>query len=326
MTYLLRCIRLALLVGMAAFAALASAQNYPSRPVKLIVPYPPGGPVDALARGLADQLSKDWGQPVVVDNRAGGNEIVAVDLLKQAAPDGYTILLGADPAFVSNQFLFKKLSYDPLTDLVPISRVAYVNMALVVDGRLPVNNLREFVALVKANPGKYNYGSPGSGTAVHVHYDAFLRETELNMPHIPYKGIGVMQGLLGGDVQGTMIGVTGAQQHAESGKVKILAISGDKRAKSLPQVPTFAEAGFPKVESYFFMGLAAPKGTPRAIVDSIASATRKAMANRSFVEKYYDQFAFDPLAESPEEFAAYLVKERERAGRKIKAAGASLDN
>ncbi len=326
MAYMLKFIRLAFLMAMGSFVALVSAQTYPSRPVKLIVPYPAGGPVDALARGLADQLSKDWGQPVVVDNRAGGNEIVAVELLKLAAPDGYTILLGADPAFVSNQFLFKKLSYDPLTDLVPISRVAYVNMALVVDGRMPVNNLREFVTLVKANPGKYNYGSPGSGTAVHVHYDAFLRETELNMPHIPYKGIGVMQGLLGGDVQGTMIGVTGAAQHLESGKVKILAISGDKRAKSLPQVPTFAEAGFPKVESYFFMGLAAPKGTPRSIVDSIASATRKAMANKSFIEKYYDQFAFDPLAESPEEFSAYLVKERVRAGTKIKNAGASLDN
>jgi tripartite-type tricarboxylate transporter receptor subunit TctC len=326
MTPFLKLIRLTLLVLASSLAALAMAQGFPTRPVKLIVPYPPGGPVDGLARGVAEQLSKDWGQPVLVDNRAGGNEIVAVDLIKQSAPDGYTILLGADPAFVSNQFLFKKLSYDPLTDLVPISRVAHVNMALIVDGRLPVNNLKEFVALVKANPGKYNYGSPGSGTAVHVHFDAFSRETELNMPHIPYKGIGVMQGLLGGDVQATMLGVTAALPFMESGKVKVLAVSGEKRAKSLPNVPTFAEAGFPKVESYFFMGLAAPKGTPRTIVDNISNATRKAMAQKSFVEKYFDPFAFEPLAESPEEFSAYLVKERVRAGKKIKDAGASLDN
>jgi tripartite-type tricarboxylate transporter receptor subunit TctC len=326
MKHLLKFLRAALLLLAGSFAALAMAQGYPNRPVKLIVPYPPGGPVDNLARGVADQLSKNWGQPVLVDNRAGGNEIVAVDVVKQAAPDGYTLLLGADPAFVSNQFLFKKLSYNPLTDLVPISRVAYVNMALIVDGRLPVNNLKEFVALVKANPGKYNYGTAGSGTAVHIHFDAFLRETNLNMSHIPYKGIGVVQGLLGGDVQATMLGITAATPYLESGKIKILAIGGDKRAKSLPNVPTFAEAGFPKVESYFFMGLAAPKGTPKAIVDTISNATRKAMAYKSFVDKYYEPFAFNPLAESPEEFSAYLVKERVRAAKKIKDAGASLDN
>jgi len=251
---------------------------------------------------------------------------VAVEAIKNSAPDGYTLLLGADPAFVSNQFLFKKLSYDPLTDLVPISRVAHVNMALIVDGRVPVNNLKEYITYVKANPGKYNYGTAGAGTAVHIHFDAFLRETDLNMPHIPYKGIGVMQGLLGGDVQATMLGVTAAVPFLESGKVKVLAIGGEKRAKSLPNVPTFAEAGYPRAESYFFMGLAAPKGTPRAIVDNVSNAVHKVMAQKSFVEKFYDPFSFEPLAESPEEFSAYLVKERVRAGKKIKDAGASLDN
>jgi len=323
---LLKFIRLTLLLLVSSFTALAMAQSYPNRPVKLIVPYPPGGPVDNLARGVAEQLSKFWGQQVLVDNRAGGNEIVAVEAIKNAAPDGYTLLLGADPAFVSNQFLFKKLSYDPLTDLVPISRVAHVNMALIVDGRVPANNLKEYVALIKGNPGKYNYGTAGAGSGVHVHFDAFLRETELNMLHVPYKGIGVMQGLLGGDVQATMLGVTAATPFLDSGKVKVLAIGGDKRAKALPNVPTFAEAGFPKVESYFFMGLAAPKGTPRAIVDNVANAVRNVMAQKSFVEKFYEPFSFDPLAESPEEFSAYLVKERVRAGKKIKDAGASLDN
>ena len=326
MKHLLNIIRLALLLIASSFTALAMAQGYPNKPVKLIVPYPPGGPVDNLARGVAEQLSKIWGQPVLVDNRAGGNEIVAVEAIKNSAPDGYTLLLGADPAFVSNQFLFKKLSYDPLTDLVPISRVAHVNMALIVDGRVPVNNLKEYITYVKANPGKYNYGTAGAGTAVHIHFDAFLRETDLNMPHIPYKGIGVMQGLLGGDVQATMLGVTAAVPFLESGKVKVLAIGGEKRAKSLPNVPTFAEAGYPRAESYFFMGLAAPKGTPRAIVDNVSNAVHKVMAQKSFVEKFYDPFSFEPLAESPEEFSAYLVKERVRAGKKIKDAGASLDN
>ena len=176
----------------AAVLALAGpgfAQTFPSRPVKLIVPYPAGGPVDGVARGFAERLSKIWGQPVLIDNRGGANEIIAGDLTAKSAPDGYTILLGTDPTFSGNQYLFKKMPFNSLTDLVPITRVALVNMAFIVDSSLPVSNMKEFVALMKANPGKYNYGSAGAGGTTHVQFDAFARQAGFQMTHIAYKGI-----------------------------------------------------------------------------------------------------------------------------------------
>ena len=312
---------LALMAG-----ASAMAQTFPAKPVKLIVPYPAGGPVDGVARGLADRLSKIWNQPVIVDNRAGANEVIAADLVAKAAPDGYTILAGADPSFATNQYLFKKLPYNPRTDLVPVSRVAFVNMALIVNGSLPVNNMAEFVALVRANPGKYNY-SAGAGTAAHVHFDAFLRQQKLDMTHIAYKGVApALQDLLAGQIQATMGGITTAKPHLASGKLKLLAINGSARAKSLPEVPTFAEAGFPNAEAYFYVGLAVPKGTPKDIVDAIASAARKAVADPTYGEKTLEPFAYEPLSETPEQFATFLVSDREKAEKKIRDAGASLEN
>ncbi len=318
----------ALLLGTACLlSAHATAQGFPNKPVKLIVPYSAGGPVDGVARGYAERLSKEWGQPVLVDNRAGANEVIAADMVAKSPADGYTILWGADPTFSTNQFLFRKLPYNPLTDLIPVSRVTFVNMALIVDGRLPVNNMKEFVALIKANPGKYNYGSAGAGSAVHVHFDAFLKQEGLEMPHIAYKGIApAVQDMLGGQVHAMMAGITAATPHLASGKMKILAINGNKRAKMIPNVPTFAEAGFPNTQSYFFIGLTVPKGTPKPVVDAMASANRKVLADPAFVEKVLDPYAFEPQAETPEQFAAFLVNDRKLAEKKVREAGARLDN
>lgn len=307
-------------------AAQAPAQTFPGKPVKLVVPYPAGGPVDGVARGLADRLAKLWNQPVVVDNRAGANEVIAADLVAKSPADGYTILVGADPTFSTNQFLFKKLPYSPLTDLVPVSRVAFVNMALIVNGNLPVSNMKEFVALVKANPGKYNY-SAGTGTAAHVHFDAFLRQQGLDMTHVAYRGVApALQDLLAGQIQATMGGITTAKPHLASGKLKLLAINGNTRAKSLPDVPTFSEAGFANTEAYFYVGLAVPKGTPKETIDAIASANRKAVSDPTFAEKTLDPFAYDALSETPEQFAAFLAGDRVRAEKKVHDAGARLDN
>jgi len=306
-------------------AAQVTAQSYPTKPVKLVVPYPAGGPVDGVARGLADRLAKIWNQPVIVDNRAGANEVIAADLVAKAAPDGYTILAGADPTFATNQYLFKKLPYNTRTDLVPVSRVAFVNMAMIVNGNLPVNNMKEFVALVRANPGKYNY-SAGSGTAAHVHFDAFLRQQKLDMVHVSYKGVApALQDLLAGQIQATIGGITTAKPHLASGKLKLLAINGNTRAKSLPDVPTFAEAGFPATEAYFYVGLAVPKGTPKAIVDAIASANRNVVSDPTFAEKTLEPFAYEPLGETPEQFATFLIEDRTKAEKKIRDAGVSLE-
>jgi len=317
---------LAFVAGSALSGSNALAQAYPTKPVKLVVPYPPGGPVDGVARGFADRLSRVWNQPVLVENRVGGNEVVAADAVAKSPADGYTIMVGADPTFSTNQFLFKKLPYSPLTDLVPVSRIAFVNMGLIVNGALPVNNMKEFVALTKADPGKYNY-SGGTGTAAHVHFDAFLRQQGIDMAHVAYRGTAsALTDLLAGQIHATMGGITTAKPYLASGKLKLLAINGNKRAKSLPDIPTFAEAGFPNTESYFFIGLAVPKGTPKQIVDDIVSANRKVQADPAFVEKTLDPYAYEPLAETSEQFAAFLVTDRARAEKKIQDAGARLDN
>lgn len=316
------------ILATAAFAltGLAMADTYPSRPVKLVVPYPAGGPIDGVARGLAERLSKIWGQPVLVDNRGGANEIIAGDFTAKSQPDGYTILLGTDATFAGNQFLFKKMPFNNVTDLVPVTRVTFVNMAFIVEGNLPVNNLKDFVALVKANPGKYNYGSAGAGGPTHLPFDAFLRQEGLQMTHVAYKGIApAAQDLLGGQIQAMIAGSSAATPHLASGKMKVLAINGGKRAKGLPNVPTLSEAGFPKAEMYFYLGLAVPKGVAKPIINQIAEASRKALSDQTFVEKTLDVFGFEPMGETPEQFAEFLKRDRAAAEKRIRDAGVSLD-
>jgi len=304
----------------------AIADTFPSKPVRLVVPYPAGGPIDGVARGLGERLSKMWGQTVIVDNRGGANEVIAGDVVAKSPADGYTIMLAADPTFSGNQFLFKKMPFNPVTDLVPITRVAHVNMAFIVPGTLPVNTLKEFVALVKANPGKYNYGSAGAGGPTHVQVDAFLRQVGIDMQHVPYKGIApAAQDILSGQVQAMAAGSSAATPHLASGKMKVLAISGSKRAKAMPNVPTFAEAGFPNTEMYFYLGLTGPKGMPKAIVDQIAADTRKVLEDPAFVSKTLEVFAFEPIGESPEQFAEFLKRDRAQAEVKIRAANVQLD-
>lgn len=303
-----------------------AAEIFPSRPVKLIVPYPAGGPVDSVARGLADRLSKVWGQPVVIDNRGGANEIIAGDLAAKSPPDGYTIMLAGDPTFSGNQFLFKKMPFNNLADLVPVTRVTFVNMAFIVSGDLPVTNLKEFVALMKANPGKYNYGSAGAGGPTHIPFDAFARQAGFQMTHVAYKGIApAVQDLLGGQIQAMIAGSSAATPYISSGKMKVLAISGSKRAKSLPDVPTLTEAGFPNTGMYFYLGLAVPRGVPKPIIEQIASASRQVLKDPVFVEKTLDTFGMEPMGETPEQFAEFLKIDRASAEKKIRDSGVKLD-
>ncbi len=317
--------RACVLTGVCLLSAQAMAQTYPTRPVKLVVPYPPGGPVDGVARGVADRLSKIWNQPVVVENKVGANEVIAADYVAKGPSDGYTILFGADPTFATNQFLFKKLPYDPVKDLVPVSRIAIVNMAIILSGTFPPNNMKEFVSLVKANPGKFNY-SAGAGTAAHVQFDAFLRQQGLDMTHIAYKGTAsALQDILSGQIQATMGGITVAKPHLASGKMKLLAINGSKRSKSLPDVPTYAEAGFPNTQAFFYVGFAVPKGTPRNVIDAITRANRKVANDAEFIEKTLDPYAYEQMSETPEEFAKFLVTDRKLAEKRIHEAGARLE-
>ncbi len=309
-----------------ALSVAATAQTFPNKPVKLVIPYPAGAPVDNVARGLGEALSAIWGQPVVIENRAGANEIVAASAVTKSAPDGYTLLLGTDAAFTQNAFLYNNLPYDASRELMPISRVVFVNMVLIGRGELPVSSAKDFAALMKKEGGKRNYGSAGAGGTTHLAMESFKQEAGFEMQHVAYKGIApAMQDLLGNNIDALFAGATAAIPHLKTGKVKVLGISGTKRAKALPDVPTFAESGYPNTLANFYLGLAAPAGTPAAIVNKISADVRKAIADKNFLEKFVDPYGYDPLGETPQQFTDFLKRDAEVNARRIKALGIKLD-
>lgn len=321
----LKAVAIAYLAISGAVAAIA-ATPYPVKPVRLVVPYAAGGPVDSLARALAGQLSSTWGQQVIVDNRAGANEIVGATNVAKSPADGYTLMLATDPTLSLNPYLFKKLSYDPLKELIPVMRVAVSNMALVVPNTLPVNNIKEFVAYAKANPGKVAYGSSGIGNGTHLAVAQFARDNGLDMVHVPYKGLApTLQDMLGGNVQAAVGAVSVIAPFSADGKLKVLGVSGPKRASSLPNVPTFTEAGYPKFEASFYFGIVAPAGLDPEIRNKIAADVKKIASQSDFRAANLDKFALDSVLDTPAEFEAFLVKDRAAAQAKITASGAQLD-
>ena len=308
------------------FAGAALAQSFPSKPVKLVIPYPAGAPVDNVARGLGEVLSAIWGQPVLIDNRAGANEIVAASAVTKSAPDGYTLLLGTDAAFTQNAFLYNNLPYDANRELMPISRVVFVNMVLIARGGLAASNAREFADLMKKEGGKHNYGSAGAGGTTHLAMESFKQAGGFEMQHVPYKGIApAMQDLLGNNIDALFAGATAAIPHLKTGKVKVLGISGAKRAKALPDVPTFAEAGYPATQANFYLGLAAPAGTPVAVINKLSADVRKAVTDKAFLEKFVEPYGYDPISETPQQFGEFLKRDSEMNAKRIKALGIKLD-
>ena len=321
-------VTLAGLAGVACLAAGASfaATPYPTKPVRLVVPYAPGGPVDSLARALAASLSTVWGQPVVVDNKPGANEIIGATNVARSPADGYTLMLATDPTLSLNPYLFKKLSYDPIKELTPVTRVAVSNMALIVPNALPVNNIKEFVAYVKANPGKVSYGSSGIGNGTHLAMAQFARDNGAEMTHVPYKGLApTLQDMLGGNVQAAVGAVSVIAPYVQEGKLKALGVSGSRRASILPKVPTFTEAGYPNFEASFYFGVVAPAGLDPEIRNKVAADIKKIAAQADFRAANLDRFALDSVLDTPAEFETFLAKDRAAAQAKISASGASLD-
>jgi tripartite-type tricarboxylate transporter receptor subunit TctC len=306
-------------------ASSPAADAFPSKPVRIIVPYAAGGPIDILARGLGARLSEQWKESVLVDNRPGANEIVGASELARSAPDGYTMLLGTDSVFSQNQYLFRKLPYDPGA-MVPVTRLALANLVMFVRPDFPASNMKELVAYVRANPGKVNYGSAGLGNITHLSMAAVEKKYGLQMTHVPYKGLApLIQDMLAGSVQVAFGMGAVLEPQIKAGKVKPIAISGSQRAKVFPSVPTFAESGFPDVECSLNIGLFAPRGTPPAVVNAVADGMRKVLLEPDFRAKYIDDVAYEMAASTPQEFAQFIVKDRPLQKARIEASGARLD-
>src|SRR5690349_19734640 len=256
--------RLALALLLACFALGAQAQNWPTKPVRIVVAYPPGGGIDVMGRQIAEKLTGMWGQPVVVENKPGANTIVATEAVAKSPADGYTVLLTTDATFSINPHLYTRLPYDPQRDFIPVTMLVLLQQLLVANPSLPANTLQELVALAKSKPGTINYASYGSGSQPHLSGEMLKHAAGIDLVHVPYKGISLaVPAVMAGEVQLTFAGIATSMPQLKAGRIKALAIGGPKRSPLLPQVPTFAELGFPEVETHAWFGLFLPAGAPQ---------------------------------------------------------------
>jgi tripartite-type tricarboxylate transporter receptor subunit TctC len=314
----------ALACAMAACAAHAQS-TYPTRQVRIVVAYPPGGGIDIMARQLVERLAPQWGQPVVVENRPGGSTIPAAELVARSPADGHTILLTTDSTFSINPHLFAKLPYSD-GDFVAVTQLILLQQLLLAHPSVPASNLAELVALAKAKPGTLNYGSYGSGSQPHLAAEALKAKAGIDLVHIPYKGIPfAVPAAIAGEVQLTFSGIASSRAHVQAGRLKPLAIGGSKRSPLMPAVPTFAEQGYPEVETHAWFGLFVPAGTPRVAVDRIYRDVAAIFNDPGFREKEVVQKGYDLVASSPEAFAAFIVRDREARGRAVKLSGAKAE-
>ena len=313
-------------IALLAFAVQgALAQGYPSKPIHLIVPFPPGGPTDIVGRLVAQKLSEGFGQPVVVDNRPGAGGTVGSTAAAKSAPDGYTLLYGSTSTLAIAPSLYHDLAYDPRSAFAPISLVSRGAIIAAVNAQLPARTLQEFIALAKKSPGMLSYASAGSGTPPHLAAELFKSIAGVDLLHVPYKGgAPAINDLVGGQVQAIFEGEVVLLPHIKSGRVRALAISGAKRDPALPDVPTFAQAGLPQYDAYFWSGLVAPGGTPADIVGKLNAVLVRAL-NTAEVREALLRQGLEPAGTTPAEFAAFIGSEVERWGRVAKASGAKLE-
>jgi len=298
-------------------------QPYPNKPIRFITPYPPGGSTTILARMIAQRMNEVWGQPVIVDNRPGGNTVIGTQALARSAPDGYTLLLAAN-VHATLQFM-QKLPYDTFKDFTAVSTTTSNELTLAVHNSLPVTTLKEFIAYAKSKPGELNAGSAGSGGFTHLSIVLFNHMTGTKLQHIPYKGSGpLVTDLIGGQVQLAFNPINNTVTHVKSGRLKGIAISGKARNNALPQTPTFTEAGLPGFDVGIWFGVLVPAGTPRAIVDKLNAEINKFLSSPDTREKLLAQ-GMDPYISTPEETLARLKADAARFGEVIKAANIQLE-
>lgn len=312
--------------ALVALTGEAHAQAYPSRPIRIIVPYAPGGTTDIVGRQMGQRLSEALGQPVVIENKPGGNTVIGAQAVTGAAPDGHTLLFTNDATFVLNPLLFPSLAYNVQKDFVPVATVTYVPLALVVNASLPVNSFKELVAYTKAGKGKLSYGSFGAGSQPHLMGEMYNKLTGGDLVHVPYKGAGpAVTDVLGGQILFTFPAFPTIQGHLKSGRLKVLAVSGDKRVPLAQDVPTFAEAGYKDMDIGGWYAFLAPAGTPREIVAKLNASVASVLADREFVEKNMTSQGMVPMVSTPEQFAASIRKETARMADIVKKSGAKVE-
>ncbi|MCC2673985.1 MAG: tripartite tricarboxylate transporter receptor family protein [Ramlibacter sp.] len=319
--------RLLLSAGIAAVAAPlalpAFAQAFPSRPLRLVVPFPAGGIVDVTARQLGQKLSESLGQPVVVDNRAGAGGSVGTDFVAKSAPDGYALLMAFDTHAVNPHIYKSNLRYDTFKDLVPVSAVGSIPLLFAAPPSLPANTIAELVQLAKSKPGALSYGSVGAGSSGHLAAEQFKLLSGTSMVHVPFKGgAPALQAILGEQIQLLVFAAGAAVPLVRSGKVKALAVAGTRRSAALPNVPTMAESGYPQLNAGAWMGIVAPAGTPAPIVAQLNAAIAKALKDPVMSASLADQ-AVELASSSPAEFGTFIRAEHEKWGKLI--ADAKLD-
>jgi tripartite-type tricarboxylate transporter receptor subunit TctC len=302
-------LRLALCVSVAILSPLADAQNYPSKPVKMVVGFPPGGGTDILARIVAQKLSDAWGQPVVVENRPGASATIAASAVAQAAPDGYTLSMGQLTPNAIAPALFAKLPYNASRDFVPIILVGTSPNVLVVNPAVPAKDVAELAALAKSKPGKLSYASSGAGSLQHIAAEMFKSVAGVDVVHVPYKGSGqAVIDLISGQVDMNFDSIPAVIQHVKSGKLRAIAVTAKKRASGLPEVPAIAESGYPDYDLTTWWGLFAPAGTPPEIVAKIHRDTLAALQNAEVKERFAT-LSVDPGGGTSREFATYVADE-----------------
>jgi len=317
--------RMTLAAVLALAATVSSGQLYPSKPIRIIVPFPPGGAVDFYARVVQEPLSEALGQPVIIDNRAGASGMIGADLVAKAPPDGYTLLLGNIASLAINVGIYPKMAYDPAKDFTPIMHTVDVNYVLVVHPSVPANSVAELVAYAKANPGKLSYGSAGSGSMPHLSTELMKALAGIDLVHVPYKGGGPMvTDLLGGSVQLAIADQANLMPHVKTGKLRALGVASPKRSAIYPELPTIAESGFAGYEATAWQGLVGPAGMPPDVVRRLNQTLAKVMALPAVRERLISG-GLDPVADTPEEFGRFIRSEISKWSKIAKDVGAKAE-
>ena len=313
-----------------AFALLLAAgtaigQSYPSKPIRLIVPFAPGGSSTLVARFMSEEMAKGLGTSIVIENKPGGGGNIAMQEVARAAPDGYTLIIGHVGSLAMNPYMYEHLPYDVDKDFAAVSLLAIVPNIFVVYHEVPAKNLREFVALAKASPGRINYGSAGNGSAGHLAMEYLKQVTGIELQHVPYKGTGPnVTDLIAGRTQATSAGTPPLMPHVKSGKLRVIAVGTSKRLHSLPDVATVAEQGYPGFETSQWYGLNAPANTPEPIVRRLAEEAAKAAKSALVLERFKSDDA-EAVGSTPQQYAAFIKKEQERWSKVVRAANVKAD-